>query len=222
MTARRQLQFRPGGIRRRRPRVENGRVHPQVHGDHVGHAPIRQHCPQGRAGHQGAGEFAVERPDVTPGDVHHHLFRRLAEVLGGGAEKSLGKVRMVKPDHRNAERIPRGQRLPGHLVRVARLNDVGLFLLQDSLDGLEVDQSAVARPARHQWGADRVNAGRSIDGAFRLGSRDDQDMLVAGVVAQVICFLGEVALHPAANRGVKLGQVADFQWTATSSAGARG
>ena len=201
--------------------MKDDRINPQVHGDHIGHAPIRKHRPQRRAGHERSGEFAVQRTDVPLGDVHHHLLSGLAEVLGRTAEKRLGKMGVVEPDDRNPQRRAGRQRLPRDLIRVAGLDDVRLLLFQDALDGLEIDQRAVAGFARHQRRADRVNAGRPVIVAFRLGTGNDQDVPVASVPAEIVGFLGEITFHPAADGGIKLGQVADFQ-AATSSLGSAG
>ena len=59
-----------------------------------------------------------------------------------------GKVRMVKPDDRDAQRLAGCQRFPGDLVGVAGFDDVGPFLFEHALDGREVDERPVARGPR--------------------------------------------------------------------------
>ena len=89
-----------------RLRLENIGIHAEIDRAHIAHAPVGQHLPEARRRHQRRLELIVDLPDVAPRQIHDKFRRRPPEEARSAAQISLGKMRMIKPDHRNAERCP--------------------------------------------------------------------------------------------------------------------
>lgn len=102
----------------------------------------------------------------------------MAEEFVNGAEVGLGKVRVVKGNHGDAESAAGGEGFPGHLIRVAGFDDIGALAFEDFLDGIQIEQGTVAGGARDERGTDGVGAGEPVFAAFVFLPGDDEHVLI--------------------------------------------
>src|SRR5262249_47692963 len=115
------------------------------------------------------------------------------------------KMRMIKTDHWNFQTPPDPNCSPAELIRIARFNDVGTFLLQNFADGREIDQRAITPPPRNEWRTDRVNTRTAMNFDRALLTRNDKHMLVIRcVLLNIVNLLVEITFHSTAQRRIKL------------------
>lgn len=120
-------------------------------------------------------------------------------------------MRVIKADHRHPCACPKRDCLPPNLVRVARLDDVWLFALQHLTDRTQIQERAIPRRARNQWGPDCVSAAAFVPCPPRFFPRNDENVFVVPLLANVIRLLLHIPFHASAERRIELGQVANLQ-----------
>ena len=168
-------------------------------------------CSEGDQSHR---EPAVEVDDIVLRVIEHGIAHPTAAVLQRRAQVGLGKMRVIKPEDGRVQLPPGAQRGPGHMIRIARLDDVRADFVEEIEYQLRVqDQPVARRVAREKIEprrADRMQVQTPLALVPSLGPGNDEVMLVARVGQDVAPLLRDVALHAAAHRRVKLGDVADL------------
>src|SRR4029077_1294287 len=94
--------------------------------------------------------------------------------------------------------------------RITRLDQIGLFSLQDLFDRPQVYQGAIMRCSRNEGGMNEINSRALAGDAFRFGSGHDEHMFVRGRALNVCDFCVHIALHPATQWRIELRQIANF------------
>src|SRR6266404_6829688 len=107
--------------------------------------------------------------------------------------------------------MARGDRFPTDLIRVAGFNDIRPLALQNFVDCAQVQQSAITGCAREQRRMNRIDSRSSVRFDRSLPARNNQHVLVVRrMLFDVRDIIVDVALHAAAQRRVKLGEIADL------------
>src|SRR6266513_4133013 len=119
-------------------------------------------------------------------------------------------MRVIKSDHRDAQRFAAGNRFPCDLVRVTRLDQVRPFTFQNLLDRPQVYQGAVMRCSRNERRMNEINSRAFARDAFRFLSWNDEHMFVRGRALNVRDFFMHIAFHSAAQWRIELRQIANF------------
>ena len=190
--------------------VKDGGVHAEVGVRDVRNAPRGEEVAERGGRDDGAGEAAVEAADVAAGEVVEKLRDGVPAEFPHGADVGLGKVRVVKTDDRDAERYAGVHGFPGDLVRIAALDEVGALRFEDTLNGLQPQQHAVARGAGDERRLDGVGPGTVARDHLIPFAGNDEDVLVSRVLANEADFFGDVTFHPAADGGVELREIAEL------------
>ncbi len=120
-------------------------------------------------------------------------------------------MRMIKRHDRSARGFSKSNRLPPHLIRIARLNDIRLFAFQDFSDAAQIEKGAITCRARDQRRTNRIDTRTIVASPLCFFPWNNEDVFVAGFVANVASLFVDIAFHSAAERRVKLGQVTDLQ-----------
>jgi hypothetical protein len=118
---------------------------------------------------------------------------------------------MIETNHGDSKRLAGHNRFPGDLVRVTRFDDMRFLLCQDFFDRIQVKQSAITRRSGDKWRTDQKRFAFGRFDPFGFFSGHNQQVLVPERI-RVFAFLLYVTLHPSAERGIKLGEIADLQW----------
>ena len=116
---------------------------------------------------------------------------------------------MIKTNHRDSKRGAGHDRFPGNLVRVTGFYDMRFLLRQDFFDRIQVKQSAITRRSRDKRRTDQKRFTFGRFDSFGFFSGHNQQMLVPERI-RVFAFLLYVALHPSAERGIELSEIADL------------
>jgi len=156
------------------------------------------------AGNKRPLEAVVEILRVDAPDLLGHADRKGAEVFGHRAQHRVREVGVVEPDGRDAQGTARGDGFPRDLIRVARLDQIGLFPLERFLHQMEAQQGTVAGCPRHERGGDRVGDAVPLFPTLGLFARNDEHMPVT-LGLQPGGLFPDIASHAARGGAVKLG-----------------
>ena len=120
-------------------------------------------------------------------------------------------MRVIKSNHRHAQRAADLQRFPAELIRIGGLDHIRPFPVQNFFHCAKIQQRAVLRCPRHNRGTNGVNTRTPVCFQLRLRARNNQNMFVpVRVPVDVTDLLVKISLHASTYRRIELGEVADL------------
>ena len=172
------IQFRAHFLAIREGRPKHRLIDPEICVRNVRYAPIGEEASQRGRWHQRPLKSIVERPNVAARKIEKQFGHDFADELLQGAQIRLGKVRMIKADGRDPERLPRVDRFPCDLIRITGFDQVGSFRFENPLDRFQPQQHAVTRGSGNKRRLNRVKPRSLLAQQCVPRAGDNQDMFI--------------------------------------------